>query len=236
MGELSLNNNYKQIARTAGVLYFIFLLIAPLGYMYLPAEIIKSNDITATAVNVLNNQSLFRLGILLTIFGQIIYIFLALQLHKLFSDVNKTLANVMVVLVVCAAPIAIFNEVFYVGVLHVLKNPDYLQSFSYDQLKSIALLMANLRDYGTIIAGFFWGLWLLPFGWLIIKSNFMPKILGYLLLLGGLCYMFDSSIAIMYPAFRASVTNVLLLPLSVGEISTIFYLLIKGCKQDEPNQ
>lgn len=225
--------NIKQTAHIAGMLYFAFLLLAPLGYMYLPTEIVKSNDAIQTVKNILDHESLFRWGILLTIVGQILFIFLALQLHKLFKDVSKKWTDIMVVLVVAAVSIAILNEVFYVGALHVLKNLDSYKAFNLEQINSLVLLMTNLRNYGTIIAGFFWGLWLFPFGHLMIKSNFMPKVLGYLLILGGVCYILDSSFAILMPNFREDITNILLLPLSIGEIGTIFYLLIKGIKSSK---
>jgi hypothetical protein len=151
-------------------------------------------------------------------------------LYKLLKKVSKDHAKIMVVLVAMAVPMAMLSEVFNMGALYFLKGTDFLQSFSPDQIKTLALSFLQLHAQGMILAGFFWGLWLFPFGCLVMKSGFLPRILGVLLILGGACYVFDSTLGVLAPEFRKSITDILLLPLGIGEIATIFYLLIKGTK------
>ena len=85
---------------------------------------------------------------------------------------------------------------------------------------------------GDLISQVFWGLWLFPFGLLIFKSGFLPKILGVLLMLGCISYLFDSFGRVLFSNYYEIVnTNLILLPASIGEIGTCLWLLIMGARE-----
>ena len=212
------------IARLAG---FLYLLTVPLGifnFMYIPSNLIVSGDAVKTAQNIMASESLYRLGIVSALLGAIIPIFYLLLLYKLLKPVSKDIAVVMVVVALIGNPIALFNEFTQLGALHLLSGADYLAVFTTAQLQALAYLFLRLHSYGVNIAFIISGLWLLPLGYLIIKSGFLPKILGILLIIGGFGYMIDVFAGFLFPASNLSIG----LLTGLSEILFILWLLIKG--------
>jgi hypothetical protein len=87
-----------------------------------------------------------------------------------------------------------------------------------------------VRQTGIAIAGVFWGLWLFPLGVLAMRSGFIPRILGALLIAGCFSYLIDSSVALLAPEHRGALSSILMLPLALGELGMIGWLLIKGVR------
>lgn len=229
-----MKNSLKRIAHKAGLLYLLMAVTGPIGLIVVPTKIIVEGNLAATAQNVVAHEMLIRTGIISNLVCQISFIFLLIALLQLFKGVNENYSKLMFSLVIASIPIAILNELNYVAVLLLSKNPEFLPFFLPEQLNALITFFMQLHEKGTFFAGFFWGLWLLPFGVLVIKSGYMPKLLGIFLIVGCFSYLFDSSLALLYPKFRELATNYLLIPLSVGEISMVFWLVFKGAKVPEP--
>ena len=223
-------NPTKKAARIAGLWYLLMAITGPIGLIYVPSNLIVSGDAALTAKNIMASEFLFRIGIVSNLVCQISFIFLVLALKRLFQGVDKKYSHLMVSLVIAAVPIAILIELLQVAALQLLNGADYLKVFSPEQLNACVVSLLNIHEQGTFIAGIFWGLWLYPFGYLVVKCGFIPKIFGVLLMLGCFSYLIDSSTALLFPQQKGLVTDILMLPLAVGEISTIFWLLIKGVK------
>ena len=163
-------------ARVAGFLYLFANLFAPFTLLYLPSRFIVRGDAAATADNILASESLFRFGIVGNLFTFIANIFLAMALYQLLKVVNKNMASLMVILFLVGVPIAMLNEVTQLAVLRLLSGADYLNTYATDQLQALAYLLLGLHDQGLLIAHIFFGLWLLPMGYLVFKSGFIPKL------------------------------------------------------------
>ena len=220
----------QKTARIAGLFYFLFLILGIFSFFYVPGKIFVEGDALATARNIETNQLLFRFGIVSNLIGQIIFLFLVLLLYQLFEKVNKTYSRLMVILVIASVPITfvvIFNQI---ASLVLLSGADFLKSFSQSQLNTLSLLFYNFYNDGIIVVGLFWGLWLYPFGYLVIKSKFIPKTLGILLIIGCFCYLIDGFSFLLLPNYRNMISSILTLPMAIGEFSMIFWLLIKGVK------
>jgi hypothetical protein len=216
-------HSINKTARIAGFLYF---LLAPLGFfggMYIPSLIV-SGDATATVNNILAHLWLYRLSIICALSVPIVNIFLVLQLYKLLKPVNKNSAVLMVVFIVAVAPIAMFNELSLFAVLHLLNHPDYLRTFSMDQLYSQVMFFLDLNHYGFFIVAIFWGLWLFPLGQLIFKSGFLPKAIGILMVIAGFGYVFDSFMFFLLPGLNMSISKYTF----IGELVLLLWLLVKG--------
>lgn len=226
-------NSNQKTARIAGLLYLLMAISGPVGLMIVPSKIMVIGNAVATAQNIVANELLFRIGIMSNIICQTSFIFLVLVLNRLFKGVNENYAKLMVSLVITAVPIAFLNELNQIAALHILSGAEYLKAFNPDQLNALAMVFLNLHEQGTFIVGIFWGLWLFPFGYLVIKSGLIPKVLGVLLMIGCFSYLADSSVAILIPKYKAT-TEILLLPLGIGEISMIFWLLFKGVTDQKP--
>ena len=183
------------------------------------------------------SESLYRLGIVSALFGAIIPIFYLLLLYKLLKPVSKDIAVVMVVVALIGEPIVLLTEFTQLGALHLLSGADYLTVFTTAQLQALAYLFLRLHSYGVNIAFIISGLWLLPLGYLVFKSGFLPKILGVLLIIGGFGYLIDVFAGFLFPASNLSIG----LLTGLSEIFFILWLLIKGVnvekwKADESKQ
>ena len=223
-------NSKKKNARIAGLLYLLIAITGGFGIMYTQSSILVPGDATATANNLMDSEFMFRLSILSNLISQALTIFLVLSLSRLFKEVNPKLTKYMVTLVLVAIPISFLNVLNLAAAQMLVGGADFLQVFETAQLNSLALVFLNLYEYGISVVGIFWGLWLFPFGMLIIKSKFIPKIIGIFLTIGCFAYLIDSFISILLPEYKESVTAIIMLPLALGEFSTILWLLIKGVK------
>ncbi len=210
--------------RTARVAGFLYLLLVPLGIfgiLYVPATLIVPGDVAATASNIMANESLFRLSIVSALLVQLVNLVVVLFLYKLFKPVNKNMAQLMVLFIVLAVPIAMLNELNHAGVLLLLN--------SADQSHALIALFLDMHDYGILIAGVFWGLWLFPMGYLAFKSNYIPKIIGVALMIGCFGYLADSLLFILFPNFGVTFAEYTF----IGEVLLPSWLLIKGVKVEQ---
>jgi hypothetical protein len=138
----------------------------------------------------------------------------------------------MVTFALVAVPIAMLNTLNRVAALLIVKGPDYLSTFEPAQLQSLMMFFLDLNAQGVFIASIFWGLWLFPLGYLIYKSGYFPRILGILVILGGIGYTVDSFIRLLLPSFESIFLQALLI-LTVGELIFIGWILFKGAKLPE---
>ena len=226
------SSSLKNTARIAGLLYLLLVISGVFGIMYIPSQIIVPGDSVTTAKNIISNELLFRIGVLNDIISNTIFLLLVLVLYRLFKQVNENQAKLMFALVIVQIPFAFFMEALNVTSLMILKG-EILNTFELSQRQDFAMLFLKINDYGTLPLEMFWGLWLLPFGLLVYKSDFIPRIFGILLLIAGIAYVVDSTIGILLPHYSSFVKYPTLLLVAVGEISIMLWLLIKGVKTQE---
>lgn len=218
-----------RTARVAGLWYLAVALVGPIGIIAVPSQIFVPGDAAATAANLTEHALLLRIGIASSVICQICFVFLVLALDRLFAGVHARYAKLMVSLVIAAAPIAIVNELFNVAALE-LGTGGFASALPAPQRGALVLALLGVHHTGLAIAGVFWGLWLFPFGMLVIRCGFIPKILGALLIAGCFSYLLDSAIALLAPQYRGMLSGILMLPLAAGEFSIILWLLIKGVR------
>lgn len=216
----------KRTARLAGTLYFISAIIAPFSLIYVPSKIIVKGNAAATAENMLANEMLFRTSIALGIVSLILFLFVALVQYKLFEAVNKNLASIMAILVIVQVPIAFVIDTFSITALMIFKG-EVLQDLTLDQRQAIAMLLLKLSSNGNFLLMVFWGLWLIPFGQLVIKSRFIPGIIGFYLIANGITYLITSYCFILFPEYK-SLLDKYSFPLLLGEPVIMLWFLIKG--------
>ncbi|RLD84104.1 MAG: DUF4386 domain-containing protein [Bacteroidetes bacterium] len=225
-------NSRKKNARIAGVLYLLIAITGGFGIMYIPSNIIVAGDAASTAENIINSDFIYRLSIFSNLVSQVLMIFLVLTLSRIFKEVNQKYTRYMVVLILVAVPISFLNTLNLIAAQTFVSGADYLSVFDADQLNSMAMVFLNLYEQGISIVGIFWGLWLFPFGMLIIKSKFIPKIIGVFLIIGCFAYLADSFTSLLFPEYKAAISPILMIPLAIGEFSVVLWLLIKGIKEN----
>ena len=221
--------NPKKTARIAGALYLLLVVTGVFSFLFVFSSLVVPGDAAETANNIMASESLFRSGIVSWLIGQTIFVLLVLVLYKLLKVVNKNAALLMVIFALVSVPIAFINELNQFAALLLLSGADYLTVFETDQLHALVLFFLDLREGGFAIAGIFWGLWLLPFGYLVYKSGFLPRILGVLLIIGGFGYLIDFFIFFLFPNFDVAVSNFT----GFGEILIALWLLIKGVNVEQ---
>jgi hypothetical protein len=226
------SSSLKKTARIAGLFYLLLVITGVYGVMYVPSKIVVSGDSISTAKNMITNELIFRSGVLNDIISNTIFLLLVLFLYRLLRSVNENQAKLMFALVIVQIPVLFLMEAFNITSLMILKG-ETLKTLELSQRQDLAMLFLNVTDYGILPLEMFWGLWLLPFGLLVYKSEFIPRIFGILLLIGGIAYMTDSTIGILFPSYSSFVKYPTLLLAAIGEISITLWLLIKGVKSEE---
>ena len=221
----------KKLGRYAGLTYLILIIAGVVSLLYVPSQIYVSGDPMATANNIKSSESLFRFGISMELLCFLAFLILPLLLYKIFHSINKPASILMVVFVLVSIPITYLGIVNELTALNLVRSTDPISS------ETATDVMILMKSYimGTWVAQIFWGLWLLPFGYMVYQSGLIPKILGILLMLGCLGYLIDSFGKIVWADYGDwSLAPYILIPATIGEFGTCFWLLIMGAKENPP--
>lgn len=216
--------------RVPGVFYLLTAVLSVVSYRIISPSLIVAGNAAVTASNILGSELLFRISIVSELASTIFFAFLAVSLYRLLIAVNRSYAMLMATLVLISVPISFLNALNELAALLLLHNASLLSVFSTPQLQAQALFFLVLHNQGVVLANIFWGLWLLPFGVLVYRSGFIPRILGVLLIPAGLAYLANSLILLLVPAYGSIAFPVSVVFGGLGEGSIIVWLLIKGAK------
>lgn len=206
--------NRLSTITTLRILYPFWVLIGIFSIIYVPSTLIESGDAIATTQHISNNTILFRFGIAGSLITQLLFVIIPLLLYRLLEAVNKNAAILMVVLALISVPITMFNEANKLMITHLLDEPDRVR----DTL--------DMYHEGMTISMIFWGLWLLPLGWLVYKSTLFPKMIAVFLFVGGFGYLLGSFMEILFPEFKYLAT--MLEYMTFGELIFIIWLVFMG--------
>lgn len=218
----------RGTARTTGLFYLMMGLPGPFILMYIPRRFVVRGNPTASAAQILDAELLYRMGMLAGLVGAVGFLLLVQSLYTLLKDVDRQQARMMVMLVLVAVGMAFLDLLLQAAPLTVLKNAEALAAFTSPQRDALAYNFLRLRTSEIQIAASLWGLWLLPFGVLVWKSGFIPRIIGALLFIGGIAYVAGSLTFMLIPEYFSTVTRFTLPLAAPGEVSIMLWLLIKG--------
>jgi Domain of unknown function (DUF4386) len=217
-------------ARVAGLLYLLFSVAGAFDLMYGPNKIIKPGDAAATTHNIIAHESLFRVWMVSELVAILLGLAVTFALYRLFRDVDRTQAVILVIVGgILPVPLYFMNAVFSAGALIVAHGNAFLAAFNEPQRAALAMIFLRLRHYDLTTSFIFAGLWLFPFGILVYKSEFLPRILGVWLMLNGLPYLAYTFVDFLAPQYYDTLTNVTF-PLLFGEIAIMLWLLIMGAR------
>ena len=216
-------------ARIAGLFYLLLVITGFTYLVYIPSELIDLKNATKTIENIRSSEFLFRLGIVTAICSSFIFMFLALALYNLLKKVNKVSAKFMVLLVIISVTISFVNILNKFSVLTLIKKSKYEQKIGQSEFQSQVMLYLENYYNGIELSQIFWGLWLLPFGYLVYKSGFLPKILGIFLMAGCFGYLITFFGGFLYSDFNKTIiSDIVGFPAPIGEIGICLWLLIMG--------
>ena len=229
-------NSRQKSARIAGLLYLLLAVTGVFSLIYVPTTLFVFGNATATADNIVASELLYRAGILSGLISNVLFVFLVLALYRLLKDISHKQAILMVIFVVISVATSFANTFNQIAALIILSGADFLSVFEKPELESIAYVFLRLHSQGIQIMQIFWGLWLFPFGLLVYRSGFIPKILGVLLFIAGFAYVLSTFTFLVLPQYTAAISTLVTI-LEVGELPIIFWLLIVGAKaQSEERQ
>jgi hypothetical protein len=221
----------RRLARIAGLLYLLVGIFGGFAEGFVEPKMYVAGNAAATAGNVVANAGLVRIGVVADLFDQAVFVFLALTLYILLKQVHQSAARAMLVLVALASGIACLNAVFEFEGLRVATGAVNLGALGTAGSNAVVLLLLDTQHYGIFIAQIFFGLWLIPLGYLAYKSSGMfPKWLGVLLIVGGVCYLVDLLAAFLVPDLGQTIHAFVVTPSAIAELTMVGYLLVIGVK------
>ncbi|WP_434031153.1 DUF4386 domain-containing protein [[Pseudomonas] boreopolis] len=216
--------------RLAGLLYLVVVLAGFFCLAYVPGQL-AGPDAHAVLDNVVARQALFQQGVAAFVVEQVAYLLLALALYRDLKDVSRAAATLMVAFVAMAVPLALAALSHRLQALSLLTDADSAQLLSEEQRRHLAHAALKAYRDGMQLVRLFWGLWLLPLGWLVLRSRRLPRLLGALLVLGGLGYVLDVFAELLVPGYADWwVSGYMTLPAAAGEIGTCLWLLLFGLR------
>lgn len=220
----------RDPARLAGFLYLLAIVGGVFALLYVPSQIVVSGDAVATAQNIRAHELLFRLGMAGDIVLGVIWLAVVLALYRLLKDVDRAQAQLMVILgAYMQVPLYFVNVVNYMAALLLVTGTSYLSIFPDVQRDAMAMLFLKLHDYELLASLMFAGLWLFPFGILVVKSRFLPRILGYWLIVDGFAWIAICLCGFVTPQYSHLVDRVTS-PVKFAEIAIMLWLLIFGAR------
>jgi hypothetical protein len=217
----------NKIARLSGFLYLFIAVCGGFAFFAGYESLIVAGDSAATATNIINSESLFRIGFAgdaLTFLGEIV---LTILLYHLFKPVSKVLSQIAALSRLAMTAMIGMNLLNKLIVLYLLNSADYSAVFTAEQLHALVNLFMTAYGFGSLIWGVFFGLHLLVIGYLIVNSSYFPKLLGILFAFAAFGYFIDSFGNFLLPQFGAFYTVVILATVP-AELAFAFWLLIRG--------
>ena len=224
----SIESSPQPYARIGGGLYLIIIVIGLFGEAFVRDKLIVSGDAAATARNILASESLWRFHIAAELLLLICAIVLLTILFVLLRPVSRELTLLALFFNLVSIGLEAATAMYLVVALFPLGNAAYLKAFSPEQLYAMATLSLKSHGYGFGVSLLFFGCFCLVIGRVIYKSGFLPKALGALMQIAGLCYLTDSFSLILSPPVANRLFPAVLIPAFVGEMSLCLWLLLRG--------
>lgn len=227
-------NSLMKEARQAGAVYLSLAIFGPFSLIYVPAKLIVRGNAAATASNIANHETLFRVGIVADLFASVLFICAAMALYRLLCRVNRMWALLMLGLVLVSAAVGFLNVLNNVAALTLFRGETFLSVLDKPQREALGMLFLRLYGNGNYINELFWGFWLLPLGLLVFQSGFLPRFIGIWLVVNCFGYVTLSLIALLSPQYYGAAFR-WAQPVLFGELALILWLLIKGAKVPPTN-
>lgn len=212
-------------ARVAGVLLLLSLVAGAFGEMYVPSRLLVSGDAAATAHNIEAFGRLFRAGFASYLVEAVCDVALALIFYVLLKPVHKSLALLAAFFGLVSTTLFAVAELFYFAALPILDGAGALKALTVDQRSALAQLALELYGYGGGIFMVFYGIANIVRGYLILRSGYLPRLLGLLLVIAGLGFVAKNVALVLAPAHAS---DLLVLPMFLAMVALTVRLLVRG--------
>ncbi len=182
-----------------------------------------------TVNHILTQATQFRIGFVINLFSVVFFLLAAWALYVLLKPVNKDLALLFLLFNAAGFAVWLISSLCLFGSLIILNGSETINAFQPDQLRALAVFFFSLYKTGVVIAQVPYGVWLFPLGYLVLKSGFLPKILGVLLIADGICQFIYVCQRLILPDLAVIAYPCLVISF-IAEVSLALWLSIKGVK------
>ena len=234
LGEMKLTVRSDEIspniyARAAGSLYLIIIVFGIFSEVFIRSILIVPGDATATVTNILASEWLFRTGFASDAIMLLSDVAIAVLFYVLLKPVSKTLALMAAVFRLTQAAILGLNLLNYYAAMLLLSGVGYSTAFESDQLYALVMLFLDMHSHGYDLGLLFFGFSSLILGYLVVKSDDYPGVLGYGLIAASIVYLAGSLTRFLFPDYVSLITPIYIVPL-IAELSFCLWLLVRGVK------
>jgi len=218
----------KNLTRIAGLCYLVVIVTGLFSEVFVRQALTVSNDALATAHNIQTHEMLFRWGFVADLVNFVVGIPTVLILYHFFKKSNKIILQIALAFVVIQTAIIAVNLLHQITPLLLLGKATYLNSFQENQVATLSLLSLQIQSQGYGIGLVFFGFYCMLIGYVIFKTNAIPKVIGVAYAIAGLCYLINSFTMFLSKGFVNPLFIYLAIPILIGELSLCLWLLIKG--------
>jgi hypothetical protein len=218
----------RQLARIAGGLYMINILTGAFATGFVQAALIVPGNAAATAHNIQAHELLYRWGLVAHLITLLTNVPLALIFYDLFKVVNRRFALLVVFFTLVGTAIEGANLLNQFTPLLLLGGVHYTNVFTPEQVQALAYLPLDAQGISFNIPEVFFVGYLLCAGYLIFRSGFLPRAVGVLLVIGGVCYLTYAFADFLAPGFAAHLVPYIQVPSGLAELSLALWLLVVG--------
>jgi uncharacterized protein DUF4386 len=218
----------QAYARVGGILYLIIIAAGMAGELFFRGSTVVSTDATATARNIMASPELWRAGIAGDLVMHLCDVGVMLVFYVLLRPVSKNLALLALLFNLVQTSVLVANKLNLLMPLFLLGDAGYLKAFTPEQLQALSYVALRTHDYGFGFGLIFFGAECIVVGYLIVRSSYLPRTLGVMMAIAGVCYLTNSFALVLAPTLASRLFPVILLPPFVAELSMALWLLVKG--------
>ena len=219
-------NSVTKIARAAGLLYLLYIITSVIANLFGKFVFVEA---PVTIHHLLTHATQFRIGFVINLFSVVLFLLAAWALYVLLKPVQKDLALLFLLFNLAGFAVWFFSSLCLFAGLVILNGPETTAAFQPDQLQALAVFFVRLYKNGVYIDQVPYGLWLFPLGYLVLKSGFLPKVLGGLLIADGVCQFIYVCQRLVLPALGIIAYPCMVISF-VAEVSLALWLFIKAVK------
>lgn len=221
---MTLTKHPRRLARIAGLFYVTIIVSAVFAYLYVRGGLIVPGDMAKTGANLLAHEQLYRLGFLAAIVTVLCNPPMGVFLTSLLKVVNPRLALLALIFITISTTIEAMSLLNYIAPLFTFSLPEYRAAFGPEEIQALARGAIRLYGYTFAISLAFFGVFCALTGYLIVRSKFLPRIIGALMIAGGVCYLLDDVTTFLA---LPDIPYLIVVPL-VAETSLALWLVVVG--------
>ena len=224
-----MNSVYKT-ARAAGLFYLLYVAASVAADLFGKFVFVEG---PVTIHHILTHAAQFRIGFVINLFAAAVFLAAAWALYVLLKPVNKDLALLFLLFNAAGFAVWLFASLCLFGSLLILNGAEAQTAFQPGQLQALAVFFFGLYKTGVVIAQVPYGVWLFPLGYLVLKSGFLPKVLGGLLLADGVCQFVYVCQRLIFPDLAVIAYPCLVISF-IAEVSLALWLAVRAVKPRLP--